>query len=448
MNRRTFLKLLGGASAASAVGLPFVRAMADSPPRSDDAFIFIHASGGWDVTLWSDPRNEKRGLVDPATDGVVDVGGVRNWTNKALGDGRSTFEILQRNGFALGPTMGALTDMFDRITIINGIAMDTVAHVDGTYYSATGRHLAGGRPLQTSTDAILAGELGKDDLLPLVSINYPSTFLSTNLDARATPLRMADVTAVGKSLYRSELYTTTGDREAATALLANEAADLALRSYDPNPSERMRMQYDALGRMLKDPGLLSTFDEQTLVSTLQPAFFVDGAGKKINRRFHDRTALNAAFAVEAIKKKIVRCVSFASTGFDMHQSNYADAPLMYQEFFDVLATLIQRLDAEGLSSRVHILVVSDFCRTPQINLRGGRDHYPNNSALVISPRIKANRVYGSTDADQILPKPMLPGASGPRPIRPEDVLATMLAAMAIDPRKHLRDGVALTELLA
>ena len=34
----------------------------------------------------------------------------------------------------------------------------------------------------------------------------------------------------------------------------------------------------------------------------------------------------------------------------------------------------------------------------QINMASGRDHYPNNSALVISPRFRANFVYGSTKA--------------------------------------------------
>jgi uncharacterized protein (DUF1501 family) len=444
MDRRCFLKCLGAAAGASLVGMPVVRALADAPVQKDDAFIIIHASGGWDVTLWADPRNEAKGLVDPATEDVVDIDGITNWTSKAIGEGKSSFELVQRNGFALGPAMGELTNMFNRLTIINGIAMETVSHADGTYYSSTGRHLAGGRPVATSVDSILAGEIGPADLLPLISVNFPSTFLSKDLDARATPLRMADVGAVGKSLYRSDLNTDAADRDGATLLLANEAAELAKASYDPTPADRMRLQYEALARMLKDRALLDTFDSVKL-RALQPNFFVDGTGKNIVRRFHARAAINSAFAVEAIKKKIVRCVSFAATGFDMHQQNYADAPTMYQELFNVLATLVKQLDAEGLSGRTHIMVVSEFCRTPQINLRQGRDHYPNNSALIISPRIKSNLVFGKSDPLQLLPANVLQG--GTKPIRPSDVLATMLSANGIDPRKHMRDGDAIKELI-
>jgi hypothetical protein len=447
MDRRRFLKVLGGAAGATFAGLPIVRALADTPARKDDAFIVIHASGGWDVTLWSDPRNEPRGLVDPATEDVVDVEGVRLWTPRVIAGGKRGFEIVTRNGFPLGPTLGGLADRFDRLTVVNGIAMETVSHPDGTYYSATGRHLAGGRPLQTSIDTILAGELGPDDLLPLISINFPSTFLSRTLDARATPLRMADVGAVGKSLYRTDRYTSAADRDATTVLLANEAAELATRSYDPIPAQRMRLQYEALARMLRDRSLLDTFDDARLANVLQPAFFQDASGARIARRFHAKAALNAAFAVEAIKRGIVRCVSFAATGFDTHQQNYADAPLMYQELFDVIATLIDRLDTERLSSRVHVLVVSEFCRTPQLNIRDGRDHYPNNSALIISPRIRSNLVFGRTDPDQLLPVSVLGGGEAARPIRPPDVLATVLRAVGVDPRKHLRDGEPIGELI-
>lgn len=449
MNRRSFLKLAGiGAASSALTSAPIMRALADTASQKDDAFIVIHAVGGWDVTLWADPRNAARGLVDPATDQYVTTAGVKHWVPKSLGGGISTFEMVNRNGFALGPAMGDLAERFDRCTIINGIAMDTVSHYDGRFYSVTGRHLAGGRPLQTSVDTLLAGEIGPGDLLPLVSVGFPSTFLSPTLDARAMPLRVDAVTAVGKSMRRSQLYTTDDDRTAVTALLADEAAELAAISYDPQPADRMKLQYEALAKMLANKSVLEVFDESALKTKLQPRFFADASGVAIERQFHDKVALNLAFAVEAIKKRMVRCVSFGVGGFDTHGDEYEQAPLAYQEVFDLLALLLDRLDAEGMSNRVHVLVLSDFCRTPQINIRGGRDHYPNNSALILSPRFKGKTVFGATDIDQLLPQNVLSTALGKRPVRPGDVLATFLSAVGIDPRAHLRDGDVLQQVLA
>ena len=41
------------------------------------------------------------------------------------------------------PASAISADMADRITVINGLAMNTVTHPDGTAFSATGRHPAG-----------------------------------------------------------------------------------------------------------------------------------------------------------------------------------------------------------------------------------------------------------------------------------------------------------------
>jgi len=93
-------------------------------------------------------------------------------------------------------------------------------------------------------------------------------------------------------------------------------------------------------------------------------------------------------------------------------------------------------------------VFSDFCRTPQVNLAGGRDHYPNNSALVISPKWRGGRSFGATDREQLLPAVAKTFLDGPRPIAPPDLLATFVAAFGIDPRRYLRDGEVVRELLA
>jgi hypothetical protein len=100
-----------------------------------------------------------------------------------------------------------------------------------------------------------------------------------------------------------------------------------------------------------------------------------------------------------------------------------------------------------LSEHTHIMVVSDFCRTPQINVAGGRDHYPNNSSIIISPKFKQNFLYGASDPDQVLPTDQMGFSDGPRPAGPPDVLRTFLSAFGIDPAKYIRDGEVIPSLL-
>src|ERR1700733_14447432 len=231
--RRTFLKMLSAGTVAAFTGLPSRRALADVAASSEsEFFVFVHAAGGWDVTLWSDPRNEARGIIHPASTENTDTSKLRRWVDAPLADGSRTFELARPAGhnLVLGPGIGDLAEMVDRITIVNGLAMNTVAHPDGATYSATGRHQEGGRVAAPSIDTMLSNELGRDQLLPTVSIRFPSSYVGDNLDRRVVPLAIDDVGSVRRTLARSALYDAGSERDEVTALLSQEAADLAKRA--------------------------------------------------------------------------------------------------------------------------------------------------------------------------------------------------------------------------
>jgi len=434
MNRRDALKLLGGGAALLALRRPLLAAATPS----DEFFIFIHAAGGWDVTLWADPRNERKGLVEPASTDNTETGPITRWKPAKLDGDTDTFQILGDAKQPLGPGIGDLYDLRDRLTIVNGLAMNTVSHPDGTAFSATGRHLAGGRPPASSIDVAIANELGTLQLLPDVAIQFPASYVGEHLDRRAIPLRVPSAATIAKSLARSDIYLADADRAAITALLSDEAHELAGRSVYPETYARLASQEEAQPRLLSNE-LKAAFTQPAL-QTAYPDF--DYKGKQLGNG-----ALGAAFAIEAMKRNLVRCVGFALGGLDTHNQNYKQHAHTLQELFGTIAKLVAKLDATPhptrastkLSERTHILVFSDFCRTPQINLTGGRDHYPNNSALVISPRFVGGRTFGQTDRDQLLP-------AGP-PLAPPDLLATLLHAFQIEPRRYLRDGQVIPEML-
>jgi len=449
--RRTFLRLVSAGAAAAFAGLPSFDAMAAATAGSNEGefFVFVIALGGWDVTLWADPRNEARGIIHPASTENTDTAPLKRWVDAPLGDtGLKTFELVRPRGSSLvfGPGIGDLADMVDRITVVNGLEMNTVAHPDGQVFSTTGRHPQGGRVAASSIDTMISNELGREQLFPTVSVRFPSSYVGDDLDRRVVPLAVDDVGSISRTLARAQMYDSDAERDRVTAMLSEEARDLAKRATYPDVLEGLALQYDGLRKMLG--------------SNLQEVFSAGGLRKAhpefdYKARFAGGPAVNAAFAVEAMKRNVVRCVSFAIGGFDTHANNYRGQAQLQQETFDLVASLVRTLDATAhptrrgakLSDHAHILVVSDFCRTPQINLGMGRDHYPNNSALIVSPRFKANFVYGRTDADQLLPQPVRKFVDGERAIAPPDLLATFLGAFGIDPRKYMRDGEVVPELL-
>jgi Protein of unknown function (DUF1501) len=443
------LKVLSAGALAAWGGLPSREAMADAAKTAqDEFFVLIHAAGGWDVTLWSDPRNEIKGIVHPASTDNTDTSQLKRWVDAPLEGNVRTFEPVRpkNSSLVLGPGIGDLAEMPDRITIVNGLQMNTVSHPDGSTFSATGRHLQGGHVIAPSLDTMLSNEFGTSQLFPTVSVRFPSAYVGDNLDRRAVPLAIDDVGAISHTLSRFQAYDANDERDRVTAMLSEEARDLAKRATYPDVLDGVALQYDGLRRML--------------ASNLQDVFSANGLRAShpefnYKSRFAGGPAVNAAFAVEAMKRNVVRCVSFAIGGFDTHNTNYKTQAQLQQEAFDLVASLVRSMDetphptknGAKLSDHAHILVVSDFCRTPQINLSMGRDHYPNNSALVISPRFKTNMVFGKTDVEQLLPQPAKTFVDGERAIAPPDLLATFLHAFGVDPRKYMRDGEPVGELL-
>jgi hypothetical protein len=112
------------------------------------------------------------------------------------------------SSLVFGPGIGDLADMTDRITVVNGLAMNTVAHPDGSRFSTTGRHPQGGRVAASSIDTMISNELGREQLLPTVSVRFPSSYVGDNLDRRVVPLAIDDVGSISRTLVAERASTT------------------------------------------------------------------------------------------------------------------------------------------------------------------------------------------------------------------------------------------------
>lgn len=96
------------------------------------------------------------------------------------------------------------------------------------------------------------------------------------------------------------------------------------------------------------------------------------------------------------------------------------------------AALISDLEQRGLLDSTLVVFLTEFGRTPQINARGGRDHWgAAGSIFFAGGGAQGGRVIGQTDSQGA--KPLTP-AHGPA-----DVAATMYAALGIDPQGTIHD---------
>ena len=145
----------------------------------------------------------------------------------------------------------------------------------------------------------------------------------------------------------------------------------------------------------------------------------DDGGPRLTEHF-----LTARRLVEAG----ARVVTLAFSRWDYHSNNFGqlreDLPLLDRG----LSALITDLHERGMDKDVSVVVWGEFGRTPVINAKGGRDHWPRVScALLAGGGMRHGQVIGATDK--------IGGEATDRPVAFGEVFATLYQRLGIDVTK-------------
>lgn len=138
--------------------------------------------------------------------------------------------------------------------------------------------------------------------------------------------------------------------------------------------------------------------------------------------------------------------------WDTHSGHFAKVKRGLAPALDAaLSTLLIDLEQRGLLAETLVVVMGEFGRTPRVNANGGRDHWaPCNTVVLAGGGIRGGVTYGASDRIAAYPSE--------KPVRPDDIAATLYHALGVTPETHLHDragrpqalcsGRPLTELLA
>lgn len=123
----------------------------------------------------------------------------------------------------------------------------------------------------------------------------------------------------------------------------------------------------------------------------------------------------------------VRCVSISLSDFDTHSDNFRRMNQMLPILDHGLWALVTDLEQRGLLDDVSIVVWGEFGRTPKVNKKGGRDHWPAvGMAMLAGGGMRVGQVIGATDKHA--------ARAIDRPVNYQDVLATLYRNVGIDAR--------------
>ena len=123
-------------------------------------------------------------------------------------------------------------------------------------------------------------------------------------------------------------------------------------------------------------------------------------------------------------------------GWDNHSNIYntlnaGNANSLARQFDSGLGQLIEDLRNDGLLAETLIVAMGEFGRTVgNLNATAGRDHHPQQAVLVAGAGIKGKRAFGVTDS--IGRETVEPGWRANRPMRAEDIEATIYSALGIN----------------
>jgi len=170
-------------------------------------------------------------------------------------------------------------------------------------------------------------------------------------------------------------------------------------------------------------------------SQLSEALDLDKENPKVRERYGKGTGkhqgdgaprLNEQFLLaRRLVEAGVRCVTLSYSFWDWHDNNFELGRENLPDFDRAMASLVEDLHNRGLDQDVTVIAWGEFGRTPRINKKGGRDHWPRvSSALLAGGGMRTGQVIGSTTKDG--------GEALDRPVHFQEVFATLYHNLGLD----------------
>lgn len=444
----------------------------DGMTRRD--FVQVGTLGAMGLTVAEYQRLEAQGAVD----GPGDVNGIMifnlgapsqldTWDMKpsAPAEIRGPFQPIATSapGVTISELFPGMAKHADKIAFLRSVYHTAAAvHDTGHQMMQTGRLFSGGleSPHVGSVLGFLKGR--KTDLPASVILpekmgptggNLPhgqeAGFLGKqhdpfvlNADPSVKDFRVPDL------LPPAELPVVRTDRRRRL----RDVVDATLRDFESSPQARqMDASFEQAYRLMTSTQAREAFDLSQEPDSLRDKYGRNRFGQSLllARRLVERgvrfVTVNTFLTVfNEITWDIHGSVPFTS----IEGMKKTVAPLFDQG----VAALLDDLGERGLLKNTIVPVLAEFGRTPKINPRTGRDHYPRAMFMLMAGgRIAGGRVLGASDANA-----MGPDGKG---YSPDQVAASFYKNLGIDTTKEyhtstgrpvmiVRDGEAIPELFA
>jgi hypothetical protein len=325
----------------------------------------------------------------------------------------------------------------DKVALIRTLNYNTGAsHENGQRWMMTGHDFSDNNP-QPHTGSVVSRVFGARGDLPasiILPVKIGNTGTSTPHGQAAAYLGSAH-----------EPFFLGGDPARSDFQVADLLPPQGLSNVRLEARRQLFAELDALQRRAESKSVLDhdtaygrAFNLLTSPGT-KKAFDLTQEPEKLRDRYGRNTFGQSCLMARRLIEHGARYVTvnhfdtvFGISCWDMHadggslDNTYGDfEKLLCPQFDWAFTALIEDLSQRGLLKETVVAVLSEFGRTPKLNPRGGRDHYPNAwTNFLCGGNIRGGVVIGSTDKIGAAPQDY--------PVQPPQVIATLYAGMGID----------------
>jgi hypothetical protein len=348
-------------------------------------------------------------------------------------------------GLKISEHLPKLAKFGDRLAVVRSMSTKEGDHDRATFYLRTG-YLPQGPIEYPPIGASISKELGREDAaLPNFVSIAPYRQFARNafgpgfLGPKYAPLIVGDTAAVinqnGMVNYEKNLKVDDIDLPAnVNKAHADARIDLlqdmekAFAADRPDvPTRSHKTAYDRAVRLMRteaakafnldaeNPGLRDSYGRNLF-----------GQGCLLARRLVERGVPFVEVTMGGLNG--------GAFGWDTHVNNFDLVKGLSGVLDSAWATLMGDLKQRGLLDSTLVVWMGEFGRTPEITQANGRDHYPNAwSTVLAGGGIKGGQAVGKTTPDG--------KEVAERKVSTQDFLATICAALGVDPYTQNRSNV-------
>ena len=157
------------------------------------------------------------------------------------------------------------------------------------------------------------------------------------------------------------------------------------------------------------------------------AFNIGDEPAELRARYGENDFGKGCLLARRLIEKGVTFVEVRSNGWDTHEDHFERNAGLAAQVDPAMSTLITDLKDRGMLDRTLVVWMGEFGRTPRINPRGGRDHFPVVfNALMAGGGVRGGRTIGSSNNN---------GTSvEDRPVAVPDLFCSICESLKVNPR--------------